>query len=380
METIRAFASHIISPYHRAGILSFLGHFALPSRHVAATIYIDSGNWRKNLLQEGQLRENHFSAEFKDEVLPFGVIDLLKAAYALLFMRNKAEPDCLVIGHSRVNLKLIAGLFAKGLLTLKSRIATVVIDEGIGTYAGLAYRYQAFCRENKPGIPGKLLYCLIYPANQHILKSRYLIDHDWRLIRRGAFGKLSLNNIAISCYRDTFRKDSSHGAAEDDRPDILLITQPLVELGLVTPSCYQDILSRLKNIASAAGLSVMVKCHPAEGQAVYGEYGFKVIESSSTAESIISQLRPHLVLGFSSTALVNSSIMFSVKSHSILKLLPGSTELTEQLFKDTNIRHIYTEYVNFITEWPELQEVLARLPGTAPGKEKLQQASKAMHF
>ena len=52
METIRAYASHIISPYHRAGILSFLGHLSRPSKHVAATIYIESGNWRKKLLPE----------------------------------------------------------------------------------------------------------------------------------------------------------------------------------------------------------------------------------------------------------------------------------------------------------------------------------------
>jgi len=371
METIRAYASHIISPYHRAGILSFLGHFAQPSKHVAATIYIESGNWRKNLLPEGLFRENYFSAEFKDDSLHFGFTDLLKAVYALLFMRNKVAPECLVIGHSRANLKLIAGLFAKNLLTHKSRIATVVIDEGIGTYAGFPYRYQEFCRENNPGIPDKLLYCLIYPANQHLLKSRYLIDHDWRLIHREPFGKLSLNNIAISCYRDTFRRDSSHGMTKDDRPDILLITQPLVELGLVRLGEYQNILSRLGNTASAAGLSVKVKCHPAEEQATYDEYGFKLIESSGTAESIISQLQPRLVLGFSSTTLINCSIMFQVNSHSILKLLPGKTELSEQLFNDTNVRRIYMKYVNFITAWPELEEILARLASATPGTEKL---------
>ena len=369
METIRAYASHIISPYHRAGILSFLGHFARPSKHVAATIYIEAGNWCKNLLPEGLLREKHFSAEFKDHSLSFGATDLLKAVYALFFMRSKVAPECLVIGHSRANLKLIAGLLAKGSITVKSRIATVVIDEGIGTYAGFHYRYQAFCRENKPGIPAKLLYCLIYPVNQHILKSHYFIDHDWRLIRRKPFGKLSLNSTAVSCYRDTFQRDGSACMTNNDYPDILLITQPLVELGLVRLSCYQDILSRLGSTARAAGLSVMVKCHPAEEQAIYSENGFKVIESSGTAESIISQLQPRLVLGFSSTALINSSILLQVKSHSILKLLPDSTELRKQLFKDTNVRRIYTEYVHFITDWPELEEILARLTSTAPGQD-----------
>ena len=64
MEKIQAYASHIISPYHRVGILSFLRHFALPERHIAATIYIESGNWRKTLLLEELFRENHFSANF----------------------------------------------------------------------------------------------------------------------------------------------------------------------------------------------------------------------------------------------------------------------------------------------------------------------------
>lgn len=373
MKTIRAYASHIISPYHSAGILSFLGYFAHPSKHVAATIYIESGNWRKNLLAEKRMHGNHYSAEFKNDSLPFGLTDLLKAVYALLFTRNQVAPECLIIGHSRVNLKLVAGLFAKGLLTLKTRIATVVIDEGIGTYAGFSYRYQAFCRENKPGVPEKLLYCLIYPTNQHILKSRYLIDYDWRLIHKEPFGKLSLNNTAISCYRDTFRKDNSPDMAEAGSPDILLITQPLVELGLVSLSSYQNILSRLGKTASAAGLSVMVKCHPAEEQAIYGEYGFKVIESRNTAESIISQLQPRLVLGFSSTALINSSIMFQIKSHSILKLLPGSAELKKQLFKDNNVRRIYTEYVHIITGWSELEEILAQLSDHAHGPDGLEQ-------
>ena len=288
-------------------------------------------------------------------------------------MHNKLKPDYLLIGHSRVNLKLLASLFAKGVLTRKSRIATVVIDEGIGTYAGFAYRFQAFCRESKPGLFEKFLYCLVYPVNQQLLKSRYVIDYDWRLIHRKVFGELSLNDLAISYYRDTFQLLGTSDIKNYNRPNILLITQPLVALGLVRLNEYQDILSRLRDMAKTFGLSVMVKCHPAEEQTLYDDYNFKLAESTGTAETIISQLQPGLILGLSSTALINSCVMFKIKSYSILKLLPGCNKLYDQLFRDTNIRRIYKEYVHFVDSWTELAEILSRLAPNVLGTGKQKQ-------
>jgi len=370
MATIKAYASNIISPYHRTGILAFLEFFSSANRPVEASIHTDAGNWNNSLLESGTLHGAHYHAVLENMTIRFGPADLMRAIFTLLFRRDAGNPDCLVIGHSRVNLKLLAGLIATGRLTGKTRIATVVIDEGIGSYAGYRYRYRAFCRENSPGITGRLLYRCIYPLNQYLLRWRRLVDYDWCLLVRQGAGHYSPNTRAIGYYRQAFRQAGADMSGPDTRPDILLVTQPLAGLGLVRPDEYQAAVARLKQICDDSGLSVLVKAHPAEDLQQYRELGLQPAAGTATVETLIISLRPVMVLGFSSTALINSRLIFDIRSASMLDLLPSGKLLREQLFEDRNIRDLYLQNVDFIEDWAQLQARLALLktPGGRVGQ------------
>lgn len=361
MRLVHVYASNIISPFHRAGVMAFLRAFSSEGTAIKALIMVEPGNWSLNLLELECVTEPNLTVEMVYNSPRVKFLSLLKALYALFFWRDPSSPNCLVVGHSRVNIKLLAHLISNKILNRKVSFATVVFDEGIGSYGRLPYRFGAFCRENNPNLLKKLQYLLIYPLNQFFLKWEVLIDFDWRLLKKCNGKYLTSNASVIDSYREYFEKDAKNIIPSQPYKHIFLVTQPLVELGLMDKDEYRIILDRLRNSLKKYGLSLALKIHPAESKNFYLNAGFDLIESKLPAETIICNMKPLIVIGFSSTALINSQLISDIPSLSLVSILINSSFSSSIFSNDREVASIFKEYVKIPGSWKELDNYLEEL-------------------
>ncbi|GAA5786410.1 hypothetical protein [Chitiniphilus shinanonensis] len=170
------------------------------------------------------------------------------------------------------------------------RLRCVVVDEGLGSYGDWRARLAAIRREGGHGWRATLRALVVSTAQ------RLLADQRWALYRTQDSGWIVEPQIA-----DWFRQRLSGTA--DGAARLYFISQPWVELGQVEVGRYQVVLAQLAAHAETAGLKLMVRPHPAEDRAKYGDLPLDLtpgpIELSRMAAEAVA------VAGFNSTALVN---------------------------------------------------------------------------
>ncbi|UXY15549.1 alpha-2,8-polysialyltransferase family protein [Chitiniphilus purpureus] len=166
----------------------------------------------------------------------------------------------------------------------------VVVDEGLGSYGDRRARLAAIRREGGRGWRAALRAGVVSTA-QHALA-----DERWALYRQ-AGGDWQVDPHIAAWFR------ARQAGAADGVRRLYFISQPWVELGQVDAAQYRALLDRLADTARAAGLALLVRPHPAEHRAKYGDLPLDVsdgpIELSGLAATAAA------VTGFNSTALVN---------------------------------------------------------------------------
>ncbi len=349
------YASNIISLYHIAGLKAFINEISTGS-DVKGEVMLSKAHWEEPLLSKKDLAfiGGNISVVLAEPEFSLGSLCI---AWVLLLFHSSSNTSCYIVSHSRVNLKLIAYLFKNGKIGWKTSFAVVVFDEGIGSYGGFFYRFEAYLRESKHGWWHRLLYLAIYPVNQIILRAHYVVDYNWQLIKHVGRDGCEENYQAIAGYCKYFKSISN--TPKDGRLNkVFLITQPLVDLGLIDNESYLSGLRRLVNEVNRRGCHLYIKPHSSENSSYYESLDAKIIASNLPVESLIVEFEPALIVGLSSTALINSRLIMGVQSYSIISLFENSKGIMDLVNQDSNIKNIFKYYVREVLSWQDLGALL----------------------
>jgi hypothetical protein len=166
----------------------------------------------------------------------------------------------------------------------------VVVDEGLGSYGTWRSRRDAWRREGgrEP-----------WPTVRAVAVSwarRGLTGQRWPLYQR-INGTWEVQDAVA----DEFRQKVSRRRTASR--SVVFLSQPWVELGLLTEAAYLAHVDSMARSCAGEGLRLVVKPHPVEASARYG--GFDVASSSGPAELDPDIVSAHAVAGLSSTALLN---------------------------------------------------------------------------
>ncbi|HEX2705966.1 MAG TPA: hypothetical protein VHM65_09425 [Candidatus Lustribacter sp.] len=196
----------------------------------------------------------------------------------------------------------------------RHRPRVVVLDEGLGSYGDWHTRRDAWRRQGGREPWPTLRSWAVSSANQ------ILTDVRWSLFEQAVTGWVVAPRVGAEFQRHTYGQPGRPGRA-------VFLTQPWVELGLVSASRYVEHLTAVAAVCAEAGLDLQVRAHPAEDRTKYA--GIALDPSTGLAELDRSVVSADVVLGGNSTALLN---LAAVHERPALRVgLPELAHLDAQL-------------------------------------------------
>lgn len=198
----------------------------------------------------------------------------------------------------------------------RKRIHVLVTDEGIGTYGDWRTRRDAWARQGVPE-PWRSVRVAAVTGG-----ARALTGERWPLYRHTAGTWHVHEEVAQEFRRHT---DGVEAAADADR--VVILTQPWVDLGLLTEDGYRDHLRTLVQTVAAAGGRARVRPHPAEPLGRYAD--LPVLLGDGPAELDPEVVSAGAVVGGTSTALLNLAAVFGLRAARVTA--PGTEHLEVEL-------------------------------------------------
>lgn len=175
---------------------------------------------------------------------------------------------------------------------------SVVLDEGLGSYGSIRSRVGALRREGSE---------MSNALARAILRTLAInVTPRWRWQTYKLTGEGWVINEAVA---QAFRT-AAEPAKLSDR--VILLTQPWVELGLANETHIRAKVSRIAHATEAAGLELVVCSHPHERVRCYD--GIATVNGVGPSELQASVIGARLVIGDTSTALLNLAAIFGVAS------------------------------------------------------------------
>lgn len=182
------------------------------------------------------------------------------------------------------------------------RLPVVVTDEGVGSYGSWQARRDAWVREGGHEPWPTMRAVAVFGAR------RLLTTRRWSLYEERS-GRWRLNETVAAEFR---RGQSDEGARE---PRAVFLTQPWVELGVLTDAAYRAHLRAVAATCEAAGFTFAIRPHPGETGDRYSEW--EVLTGATPAELDPRITRASAVLGASSTALLNLAAIFRMRAYRV---------------------------------------------------------------
>lgn len=183
---------------------------------------------------------------------------------------------------------------------LRSGLSIVVVDEGVGTYGSWPTRFAGLRREGSSPIRS-----LVRATSVGLARS-VLTDIRWALHERTTAGWV-LNDVIV----DEFRRHHSPprvGSAANPDGEVVYLAQPWVRLGVIGVTEYRDHLNRIAGAVDKIGSHFVVRPHPTETAEAYR--GFATLDGGAPAEIDQRLVNARLLLGESSSALLNIAAIF----------------------------------------------------------------------
>jgi hypothetical protein len=239
--------------------------------------------------------------------------------------------------------------YARLLLGHRRRLACVVVDEGLGSYGSARTRWAALRREGRS--PGRATARIAAVALTPVL----LRPRRWALYERTGTGWRVDERVAAPFRDRAIRPD--HVACAD----VVLVAQPWVELGVLTPTRLLQIVEEVGACCREVGLRLRVRPHPAEDAGRYA--GLDVDRGSGPVELDPCVLQAVAVVGFSSTALINMSALHGTP---VVRLkVPELERLDEEM--SVRQRELLATYVGAAVP---LDGLTARLRGVSASQRR----------
>jgi hypothetical protein len=198
-------------------------------------------------------------------------------------------------------------------------LRVVVVDEGIGSYGDWRTRRDSWRREGA-GRQWSAVRALAVTGAR-----RLLTDERWALYRRDGDEWL-VDDRGAGEFRRRLGKFAP-AVTPGGGTAAVFLSQPWVELGVLGEHAYVGHLHEIAAGCQAAGLSFLLRTHPAEDQDRYA--GLAVSRQRGPAELDPEVAGAVAVLGTSSTALLNVAALYGTPA--VRVAVPGLAHLDDAL-------------------------------------------------
>lgn len=195
-----------------------------------------------------------------------------------------------------------------------ARLDVVVTDEGLGSYGTWRTRRDAWLREGGSGLSPTVRAVAVTAGR------RLLTTERWALYRSDPDGGWSVHEPVAAEFRRQVGEPPTSSAA-------VFLTQPWVELGLVSEDAYVHHVGRIGASCDEAGFAFAVRPHPVEDAARYA--GWPVWGGPKPAELDPRIAGAGVILGETSSALVNLAAVFGRRAVRVRS--PGLAAIEEGL-------------------------------------------------
>ena len=300
-------------------------------------------------------------------------IRLIFSIYATIIKNkikeNKNKKDIFLIIPRKKSLEYI--IKYKQIINFdKNKITFIAFDEGLSTYMNEKVRDVNFSKNlnnREPIIKKFTHYCKYIIIEPIILNFKEI---NFRLFTKTK-NKLYKNNEAIKIYKKIMMMRNKYSSKQKDlkinenTKNVLIITQPLFEHNSREIKFEKELLYKIINILLQKNIKIIIKPHPRENIIKYKDYKknthISVINEKMPVEEIIEYLNPKLVLGYSSTALVTSKILFDIRSISISNLIINNVETPFAKEHIRQFQEIFGDIVNCINNLDDLNKLISNI-------------------
>ncbi len=331
------FIGRAMTPLHVLGVETFL--LSLIEQGIKCKGYILT-------VAHGQtglaLTENSFHSSLHEGVEPVFLDDIEepKSHIKTLLCAQKHDDSCrlfYIVNPYRVELGYVSELLD---LRPNDRLEIIVTEEGVASYGSNPYKLTHAM------ILGWGMKQAIRFFLESSIKDRYLIKHIGTKMCIKHF--LMLNKVKGTwekneVYARNFIKILSSGERKEDCLEyenaVVFCPSPLYEAGFLKSRQDIDIYKRIKEVLGSEE-KYIVRPHPREKDTkVYTVLDCYLDERpGSSLEEVLAGLnrKPKYIIGDSSTALVNASALFGIKTISINRILDRSVLSDKHFFDSFN--------------------------------------------
>jgi hypothetical protein len=142
---------------------------------------------------------------------------------------------------------------------------------------------------------------------------------------------------------------------------VLILTEDYSEENILTSKEELDIIKSLIKIINGLNIRVIIKPHPVEKEDKYKNIleefdNVKIINNGPIAEKIIPYLNPICVFGYSSTALINASLLYNITSVSLINIIISDNE--KFLFYTNKFKKFSKNCIEFVNSIDEIKKFI----------------------
>lgn len=230
----------------------------------------------------------------------------------------------------------------------------VLVDEGFGTYVSKKIWNLVIKEDTKFSSFLYLISSTIFRSFDNIFRRmvlRYVPLENRFLFRKE--GQLKINENICRSYKEVLKLRKNDLKRDKAEKTVIIITQPFSEYNQVSVQEEFRLMESLIKFINKKGIKPILKPHPREKSDKYNDLGdcdFEIIKNDFPVEEIIPFLNPICVIGYTSTALLNSKLFYGINAISLSnillsisndKLLNASTE---------EFKNLTGNFINFVDD------------------------------
>ena len=173
--------------------------------------------------------------------------------------------------------------------------------------------------------------------------------------------QLTMNKNVCDSYKQVLKLRNNKLKMDVVGKTVLIITQPFSEMGTIPLETELNLMQSLINFINKNGIKPILKPHPREKVDKYNDLidcDFEVIKNKFPVEEIIPNLNPICVIGYTSTALLNTKIFFNINAVSLLDVMLSNINDGTDDVSDDEFKYLTSKYVNFVDKIEDIKEYI----------------------
>lgn len=364
------FVALAMTPWHAIGIEAFLFEKSNEyNRCITGLVMIIPNN------DKYVLHENNFSSKNFADVDFFYIENLSNQNFANNIYNVLSEGFDIIRGlnncrkneNNKKKLNLISPwtpylpfieYFKDETISNKYKPNFVVVDEGLGIYLSKKSQKMGIKHASKFSRLAEIKLKIYKYADKFLgkISTRY-IELEKRFIYEFETSLKKKENI-INLYKKIIEFKSADLEIDADNV-ALIITEPLPEYNIVSEKQEYNILKEILQIFHDNNIKLLIKPHPYEDKDKYDflkKDNVNIIKNNIPVEEILTNINPICVIGTISTVLVNSKLIFDIKTISLVNLLKIDDELIEHTTNE--FKGLTEDFIHFPDSIDEIINLL----------------------